>query len=166
MWEISSTFRCLGETSVINSIPLYSKYIQHQGVYKYMQQEDTKTSVDYNFFSKHLTFYTTKLVVKLSENKWFRISSNIQVPERLVVINKLRTESKACWVNGQTPFDFKALCICDPNAPWTNKDKEFMLIGHIQCDKSLSLILLFAYETQLCSSPRGCWKTSILVAAC
>lgn len=61
-----------------------------------MQQEDTKTSVDYNFFSKHLTFYTTKLVVKLSENKWFRISSNIQVPERLVVINKLRTESKAC----------------------------------------------------------------------
>lgn len=56
--------------------------------------------------------------------------------------------------------------ICDPNAPRTNKDKEFMLIGHIQCDKSLSLILLFAYETQLCASPRGCWNTSILVAAC
>lgn len=41
-----------------------------------------------------------------------------------------------------------------------------MLIGHIQCDKSLSLILLFAYETQLCASPWGCWNTSILVAAC
>lgn len=105
-------------------------------------------------------------MVKLNENEWFRISSNIQVPERLAVINKLRTESKACWVDGQAPFDFRALCICDPNAPRTNKDKEFMLIGHIQCDKSLSLILLFAYETQLWASPRGCWKTSILVAAC
>lgn len=130
-----------------------------------MQQKDTEASVDYNLFSKPLTFYTTKLVVKLNENEWFRISSNVQVPERLVLINKLRTESKA-RVDGQTPFDFKALCICDPNAPRANKDKEFMLIGHIQCDKSLSLILLFAYETQLCASPWGCWKTSILVAAC
>lgn len=60
-----------------------------------IQEEDTEASVDYNLFSKHLTFYTTKLVVKLNENEWFRISSNIQVPERLVVINKLRTESKA-----------------------------------------------------------------------
>lgn len=41
-----------------------------------------------------------------------------------------------------------------------------MLIEHIQCDKSLSLIVLFAYETQLCASSQGCWKTSILVAAC
>lgn len=57
-----------------------------------MLQEDT---VDCTLFSKHLSFYTMKLVVKLNENEWFRISSNIQVPERLVVINKLRTESKA-----------------------------------------------------------------------
>lgn len=81
-------------------------------------------------------------------------------------MNKLRTESKACWVDGQSPFDFKALCICDPNALQTNKDKEFMLIEHIQCDKSLSLILLFAYETQLCASSQGGWKTSVSVAAC
>lgn len=60
-----------------------------------MPQEDTGTSVDCNLFSKHLTFYMMKLVVKLNENEWFRISSNIQVPERLAVINKLRTESKA-----------------------------------------------------------------------
>lgn len=41
-----------------------------------------------------------------------------------------------------------------------------MLIGYIQCDKSWSLTFLVAYETQLCASRRGCWKTSILVAAC
>lgn len=61
-----------------------------------MLQEDTGSSVDRNLFSKPLTFYTMKLMVKLNENEWFRISSNIQVPERLAVINKLRTESKAC----------------------------------------------------------------------
>lgn len=41
-----------------------------------------------------------------------------------------------------------------------------MLIGHIQCDKSLNLIYLYAFEVQLCALSHGFWNKSILVAAC
>lgn len=58
-----------------------------------MQQEDIR-SVRYSPFFKSLTLRPVQLVVKLNSSGLE--SAEIQIPERLVFMNKLRTESRAC----------------------------------------------------------------------